>query len=117
MYRGIQMRSRLEAEYAAELDRCIPTPSLTMVRWDYEPMCFAGVGGQYLPDFRVDFRSTHGPHRVYIEVKPIVDDPVPLMRRMEIIWESEPDVQLTLVERRGAERTWAARAGSDWRRV
>ena len=105
----------MEAEYAADLDRCIPTESLTLVRWDYEPVCFAGVGGQYLPDFRIDFRAAHGLHRVYVEVKPVIDDPEPLMRRMEIIWESEPDVQLTLDERSGTQRCWSARAGSSWK--
>ena len=46
-YSGIKMRSRLEALFAEELDRW-------GIGWTYEPECFAGPDGQYLPDFKLD---------------------------------------------------------------
>lgn len=60
IYRGIAMRSRLEALVAAYLDR-------HGFVWQYEPVCFAGMQGQYLPDFRIQ-RSDNAD--VYLEVKP-----------------------------------------------
>ena len=59
MYKGIKMRSRLEADFAAFLDQ-------SDADWDYEPFCFAGPDGQWLPDFLVILNG----HRIYIEVKP-----------------------------------------------
>lgn len=46
LYKGIRMRSRTEADYAAYLDR-------RGRQWEYEPDCFADETGQWLPDFRV----------------------------------------------------------------
>lgn len=46
-YKGVKMRSRLEATAAALFDRF-------GAAWQYEPMCFASEAGQYLPDFRVE---------------------------------------------------------------
>jgi hypothetical protein len=46
IYKGIQMRSRLEAAYAQHLDA-------DNYPWEYEPECFADETGQYLPDFRI----------------------------------------------------------------
>lgn len=75
-YKGIQMRSRLEAATAAAFDR-------HDVAWTYEPECFqAEDGSQYLPDFLVIIDLayvTKDPHNtlevvekaaVYFEVKP-----------------------------------------------
>src|SRR3712207_2492916 len=45
MYRGIPMKSRLEARAAQWLD------SAPGVRWQYEPVAYADQTGQYLPDF------------------------------------------------------------------
>lgn len=45
-YKGVKMRSRLEAGYAQWLDRWDFT-------WEYEPECFASERWQYLPDFLV----------------------------------------------------------------
>jgi len=64
LYKGIQMRSRLEADYAAYLDRTGAGD------WDYEPECFAGPRGQWLPDFRRNFPETGGAYVEYVEVKP-----------------------------------------------
>jgi hypothetical protein len=94
MYRGIQMRSRLEADFAAFLDQ-------NHADWDYEPVCFAGPDGQWLPDFRV----RHGKWVIYFEVKPrsLLDDddedadPIDTnLERMAVTWLTEPDAILQL---------------------
>jgi hypothetical protein len=92
-YRGVPRRSRLEASFAAHLDRL-------RVPWSYEPQAFAGLRGQYLPDFGVG-------HDVYVEVKPNHDVEA-LDRahaRMHIIWESIPDARLSLAIGR-AQNEW-----------
>lgn len=109
-YKGVEMRSRLEAGFAAWLDG-------HKVEWEYEPRAFASGAGQYLPDFRVqgvlDVRS-RSERPAYVEVKPRqpdpgsltdaircqADDPMSQMaaiaRKMAVIWESEPDALLLL---------------------
>ena len=105
VYKGIQMRSRLEAGYAAWLDQW-------HFDWEYEPCAFAGSRGQYLPDFRIPAITCtwlNEPAVAYIEVKPkdwpywnnsddSSADHQQLMRRMAIIWESEPDAILLLAQ-------------------
>lgn len=108
IYKGVRMRSRLEARFAARLDQVVARhPELFAdTKWEYEPVCFAGEDGQYLPDFAL---ATADGTRVYVEVKPFVgesDWPI-FTRRMEIIWESEPDAVLTLCEFDGECRRWA----------
>lgn len=61
-YAGVMMRSRLEAAFAQFLDA-------RRWNWEYEPLCFAGPDGQYLPDFRILFDEKPG-SGIYIEVKP-----------------------------------------------
>lgn len=81
------MRSRLEADYAGHLDR-------NGYEWEYEPGCFAGPDGQWLPDFGM----TVSGFRSYIEVKPeTLADIDPVLRQMEVAWLSEPDASLRLV--------------------
>jgi hypothetical protein len=91
IYRGTAMRSRLEALVAAYLDR-------HGFVWQYEPVCFAGMRGQYLPDFRVQ-RSENGD--VYLEVKPKPKELATMayqqIERMSVIWESEPHARLIIV--------------------
>ena len=99
LYKGIQMRSRLEADYAAHLDRNGET-------WEYEASCFASDGGQWLPDFRV------GETRTLQEVKSahllereegenlglaVIDRIDKILKRMTIAWQSEPDAWLELI--------------------
>jgi hypothetical protein len=84
MYNGVQMRSRLEAKVAAQLE----TVGFT---WEYEPNNFASPDGQYLPDFGI---WTAKRFDGYVEVKPPNADLIAAARRMEIIWASEPDVPL-----------------------
>jgi len=57
-YKGIIMRSRLEASYAEALDR-------GGFAWKYEPYVFASPSGQWLPDFVVSLDACE----VYVEVK------------------------------------------------
>lgn len=100
LYKGIQMRSRLEADYAAHLDQTSDT-------WEYEPTCFAGPGGQWLPDFRVPGSRT----TILQEIKPAsllkpragegeygaICRMDPILKRMTVAWESEPEACLELV--------------------
>jgi hypothetical protein len=106
VYRGVQMRSRLEADFARQLDEWD-------LQWTYEPQCFASTEGQYLPDFLVEHK---GGRTEYVEVKPaslfdfedyggeVVHDEEaypgaevdPVLRRMTIIWDSEPEAILHL---------------------
>lgn len=62
VYRDVWMRSRLEARWAAVLDRAA-------LAWDYEPQVLRlgrGRGGYYLPDFWLPEQTTwlevKGPH-------------------------------------------------------
>jgi hypothetical protein len=91
LYKGIQMRSRLEATWAAHFDAA-------GTEWEYEPECFADESGQYLPDFRL--RSRHSPFSAeYYEIKGKLDPPeVSYWQvRMAIIWSSEPRAGLFLM--------------------
>lgn len=99
VYKGIQMRSRLEAKYAQELDK-------HQINWEYEPKCFADETGQYLPDFVLRGIQEDDPppwHRhgdaTYIEIKPVLNADVvarvaPLMER---IFASEPFAELRIL--------------------
>jgi hypothetical protein len=88
LYKGIQMRSRLEADYAAYLDR-------SEIAWEYEPVCFAGPDAQWLPDFRIE----HGGYPIYIEVKPtsLPEDQVDtVLNRMAVTWLTDPEAIVEL---------------------
>lgn len=120
-YKGIDMRSRLEAKYAQYLD------GQSLLVWEYEPNCFASERGQYLPDFKtvcpqmpcdsgfpgaeagkclgnmvgdVCYRCWEMPPLVsYTEVKPLafadtVEKFSVIARRMLIILDSEPESSL-----------------------
>lgn len=86
-YKGIQMRSRLEAAYAQSLDNRQPQPPV----WDYEPECFADETGQYLPDF-----ALHGGYQ-YVEVKPANADFDAALKRMHVIRSTHPNAGLSVV--------------------
>ncbi len=109
IYKGVKMRSRLEAGFAMWLD-ARETP------WKYEPCAFGSSAGQYLPDFHIprlfDVRLRTDVS-AYVDVKPKSLDPVPvadtvwgadgipntlaLARQMAVIWDSEPDAALLIV--------------------
>jgi hypothetical protein len=110
VYKGIEMRSRMEAGFAAWLDQ-------HDFDWKYEPDCFAGPEGQYLPDFGlygVNCQWLSAPATVYVETKPFgwgerdeeFDDYERLMRRMAVVWQSQPDAVLILAQppQRNADR-------------
>jgi hypothetical protein len=82
-YRGIKMRSRLEADFAHHLDSM-------EVPWRYEPTMFGPSGSGYLPDFEVSLWDRPG----YIEVKPLLRDVALAQDRMVVIWEAYPDAVL-----------------------
>lgn len=87
VYKGIRMRSRLEARFAASLEQL-------WRQWDYEPECFADNNGQYLPDFMVQCSN----ERVYIEVKPTAElATAALHGPMSIIHSSDPHAVLWAV--------------------
>lgn len=85
-YKGITMRSRLEASFAAWLD-------VHHFLWKYEPLCFADETGQYLPDFYV----TRGADRAFCEVKPPRADTGAALHRMHVIRSSTPTAILNVV--------------------
>lgn len=101
-YRGTRMRSRLEAHWAQMFD-------LSGFDWSYEPENFAGLTGQYLPDFAI---TTGGGQRIYVEIKPPLarDELVAALARMEIIWESTPGAVLWLI-RLGPGDSWSVETG------
>lgn len=98
LYKGIRMRSRLEADFAATIGGGGEV-------WEYEPECFAADGVQWLPDFRLSYPPSKV--RWYVEVKPvqllqvgsmpdIVGKIDAILRQMSVAWESEPDACLVL---------------------
>jgi hypothetical protein len=96
VYNGIDMRSRLEAGYAAWLDK-------RGWRWTYERQhgAFASGKGQYYPDFRIEgVLNLMNDHEAvaYVETKPSYAglDLDQLARRMSVIWSSEPDAHVLL---------------------
>lgn len=88
VYKGVKMRSRLEAGYAAWLDGC-------GFAWEYEPCAFATEDGQYLPDFMVvGLNVSWKPEPVvaYIEAKPgSFDDYELVVEQMSVIRSCEPE--------------------------
>lgn len=104
IYRGIEMRSRLEALWAAHYDREARDPTCDLRSWEYEPCCYASLDGQYLPDFRLDY----GEYVEYVDVKGTLKAPRALMAKMEIILASEPLVMLQIAVGKPDEehRSW-----------
>jgi len=106
IYKGIRMRSRLEAAFAQYLDD-------RDLSWEYEPVAFAGHGMQYLPDFKVrgwqpfsdgiwrrKASEWDGDVDWYIEIKPQPDYPSAYdqrMHEMHTISVSERDAALEIV--------------------
>jgi hypothetical protein len=99
-YRGVRMRSQLEADFAHHLD------SMGARNWEYEPKRYASPDGTYLPDFFV------GP-RMFFEVKPTYEEVQGAMERMEIIWATLPDAVLTVVCAEGC-RFYTRERGGPW---
>lgn len=91
-YRGIPMRSRLEARFAAFLD------DMGYV-WEYEPRAFASQAGQYLPDFWVSGTDGRGTRFSgwCVEVRPTIEKALEVLPRMQIVWDSNPEVRLVAI--------------------
>ncbi len=105
-YRGIQMRSDLEAKHAGLLDMSGRT-------WRYEPERFYGKDDTYLPDFWVEMPDGGS---CYLELKGAPPDVPAVKKRMEIIWETQPDAFLCIIVAQNS-RMWAAHGDGDrvWR--
>ena len=88
-YKGIAMRSRLEAKWAAGMDA-------HGVPWTYEPRAYGNEQGQYLQDFEIPPYDGDDRHW-FVEVKPTVELAMKTLARMQIIWDSEPDAYLMVV--------------------
>jgi len=86
VYRGIAMRSRLEAHFAAALDSVADRDE-----WSYEPRAYADATGQYLPDFELC------DSRFFIEVKPTREHALRAVDRARIVFSSEPDAIVSIV--------------------
>ena len=91
--RGIQMRSKLEADFARHLDQL-------WVAWEYEPHPFFARGRGYLPDFWLLL----GDRPCYVEIKPTILQAELAQKRMEVIWETEPDAFLVVAS--GEQCRW-----------
>jgi hypothetical protein len=85
IYKGVRMRSRLEALFAASIEG--------LCTWEYEPECFADEHGQYLPDFRCTWSRDN---YTYDEIKPRWEDVEAAARSMEPIFATEPDAILNI---------------------
>jgi hypothetical protein len=111
-YRGIQMRSRTEATFAALLDGMD-------FQWRYEPRAFADASGQYLPDFELSLMRQPP---WFVEIKGELDSlgMQRVMRRMEVIHSSIPEAVLVLkvassgqvAIRRGSKSIWSVWQGA-----
>lgn len=97
-YNGIEMRSRLEASFAAWLDR-------NHMEWKYEGRAWASEHGQCLPDFELFNLPTSmllGEHdrrdsRHFVEIKPKLAMVNEAVRRHSVLWRSEPDALISVV--------------------
>jgi hypothetical protein len=97
-YRGVTMRSALEADFARNLDD-------QEIPWRYEPAIYHG----YLPDFEVV--DAHPP--LFIEVKPTLREVPGAKRRMAAIWRSVPTA-LLVVACAEQSRYFGALKGRRW---
>lgn len=108
-YRGIPMRSRLEARWAAFLDEWAEPYRDIGIGWEYEPRAFADGHRQYLPDFVI----TGLGFPIYYEVRPTFEAAVSAFEQMQIILASEPNAELRIVVSGGP--MWAKDPGDIWR--
>lgn len=91
IYNGIRMRSRLEARFAADLDRCKQHET-----WAYEGDAYADITGDYLPDFTIV--SPTG-ETVIVDVKPTERMARDLItsKKMRPVWSTNPEAHLVAV--------------------
>ena len=99
IYKGIKMRSRLEAGFAQWLDE-------DLFRWQYEPFAVADGTGQYLPDFLIEnlfFAGWGRVVRAVVEVKPpsfdlTSEEGARLARAMTVAHHNLPDSVLLVCQ-------------------
>jgi hypothetical protein len=104
-YKGIMMRSALEARHASLLDAKGWT-------WEYEPERFYSKDDTYLPDFWV--RMADGGD-CYLELKGAMPKDIQAIQaRMQIIWETKPAAFLCI---RIDENNWMYGARGDGDRL
>jgi hypothetical protein len=90
VYKGIPMRSRLEAKAAADLD-------LEGARWIYEPRAYADETGQWLPDFEVWAPGPHGETLHYLlEVKPTEEAALGAVAKVRPVFASLPRIAVMI---------------------
>jgi hypothetical protein len=102
VYRGVSMRSRLEAAFAWHLDQ-------QGIVWRYEPAVFGPVGEGYLPDFELP--RPDGSH--FVEVKPTLRDVPAAKERMTVVWDSRPTAVLVVACAQEC-RWFACERGGEW---
>lgn len=103
-YSGIEMRSRLEADFARFLD-------VRGLTWTYEARPFFAKGRGYLPDFQIE--RPDGYH--YMEVKPTLREVPAAKEKMKIIWATLPSATLIVACAEGC-RWYALEPGeTEWR--
>lgn len=110
VYAGVMMRSRLEASFAQYLDK-------NRWNWEYEPLCFAGPAGQYLPDFRILFDDQPG-SGIYVELKPTIEFAWADRNRMMPIRDTFPNSRLAVAAPWGDNRfgCFGILDGNEWER-
>lgn len=89
VYRGILMRSTLEAHVARTLD------TIPGISWEYEPARYIDRTGDYLVDFVVRGLPCH----LFLEVKgppQSAEQRADTLRRMLRVWGSAPEAGLTI---------------------
>lgn len=83
-YGGFEMRSRTEARFAQACDT-------VGIRWDYEPLSFAGRDSSYTPDFKLWVEGSKDSVTVYAEVKPTTElarEWLSNPARMQCVWRN-----------------------------
>lgn len=101
-YRGINFRSRLEVRFASHLDRMGE-------HWRYEPRTYGPRGRGYLPDFEI----LGSKRRIFIEVKPTIEEIEAAQTKAAVIWETHPDALLIIAAEEGCTFS-SCLQGEDW---
>jgi hypothetical protein len=86
IYKGIEMRSRLEADVAKFLDK-------HLINWKYEPMRFQDEKYSYLPDFMINYCND----LIFLEVKPTEEQAKNAIDQMTCILHKYPNAKLSTI--------------------
>lgn len=114
LWNGVMLRSRLEAGFAQWADSLGLGP-------EYEPLAFAGISGQYLPDFLLRGVTVEGvadrpfmDATLWVEIKPVMPS-MDEFARVEIIHESDPSAILAVAYKDPEPNLWVKRGPKPWR--